>query len=100
MRRVFFCKDGIPAILTIIIRIIFQIWKEIFKDSKLKSKGTFLSRFTLITMKLDICAHNKALSFFCVYLTKKSACQIVIVRQEISNHDPISTLVTTHPENS
>lgn len=80
--------------------MIFQIWKEISKDSKLKSKGSFILRFTLITMNLDICAHNKALSFFCVYLTKKSVCRIVIVRRETSNHNPISTLVTTHPENS
>lgn len=100
MRCVFFSKNGIHAILIIIIHIIFQIWKDILKDSKLKSKESFVSRFTLITMNLDICAHNKALSFFCVYLTKKSACQIVIARQETSNHNPISTLVTTHPENS
>lgn len=95
-----FCKDGIHAILIIIICIIFQFWKEILKDSKLKRKGSFILKFILTTMNLDICAQNKALSFFCVYLTKKSACQIVIVRQETSNHNPISTLVTTHPENS
>lgn len=100
MRLVFFSKDGIHAILMIIIHIIFQIWEDILKDSKLKSKGSFISRFTLITMNLDLCAHNKALSFFCVYLTKKSASQIVIVRLETRNHNPISTLVATHPENS